>query len=150
MMRCVIAWLRRNDRGVSSIEMALLLPGVLLPLTFAIIGAGMILWTQGALQSAADLAARCGAIDSPNCSGGASGVETYAVNTADNWIMSGIVNTNDVLVNAAATDCTGLTGNVEIVEIKTSYFTTEVFPFLHGALSKTIEVCAYYPKCSTC
>jgi Flp pilus assembly protein TadG len=149
-MRRLIAWLRRRDRGVSTIEMALLLPGVLLPLTFAIIGAGMIMWTQGSLQSTADLAARCGAIDSPSCSGGASGVETYAVDTADNWIMSGIINTGDVLVNAAATDCTALSSNVEIVEIKTSYFTTQVFPFLQGKFSKSIEVCAYYPKCPTC
>lgn len=148
MIRSLIQWLRRGDRGVSSIEVAVLLPGVLLPLTFATIGAGVILWTQGSLQSTADLAARCGAINSPSCSGGSSGVQSYAVSTANNWIMSGIITTSNVLVNDAATDCTGLTSNVEIVEIKTTYFTSSVLPAPFGG--KTIQVCAYYPKCSTC
>lgn len=147
MIRTVVGWLRRTDRAVSSIETALLLPGILLPLTFAIIGAGMIMWTQGSLQSAADLAARCGAIGSPSCTGSNS-VQSYAVSTANNWIMSNIVTTSNVSVNASAGDCTALSSNVEIVEIKTSYFTTSVLPPPFGG--KTIQVCAYYPKCPTC
>ena len=143
MMRQAFAWLRRRDRGVTTIELALLLPGVLLPLTFAILGAGSFLWTQGALQSVADMAARCGAISSPNCSGGDSGVQSYAVSTANAWLPAGTITTGDVLVNAAATDCTGITSHVEIVEIKASYIASAVMPPPFNG--KAIQVCAYYP-----
>jgi len=140
--------LRRDTRGSTMIEFALLASGILLPLTFAIFGAGVILWTQSSLQSTAALAARCGAIGGPQCTGGASGVQSYAVSTANNWIVSGMITTANVFVNGAATNCTAVSGNVEIVEISTSYFSSSLLPGPFGG--RTIDVCAYYPKCPTC
>jgi Flp pilus assembly pilin Flp len=148
MIRTLAARLRRETRGAASLEFALLASGILLPLTFAIIGAGGILWTQSSLQSTAVLAARCGAIGSPQCSGGVSGIQSYAVSTANNWIVPGVITTADVLVNGASVNCSAVAGNVEIVEISTSYFSATLLPPPFGG--KVIDVCGYYPKCATC
>lgn len=148
MIRHLAKRLRRDTRGASTLEFALLASGILLPLSFAIIGAGAILWTESSLQATAAFAARCGAIGGPQCSGGTSGVQSYAVSTAANWIVSGMITTANVLVNGAATNCTAVSGNVEIVEITTSYFSTTLLPPPFGG--RVIDVCAYYPKCPTC
>jgi len=140
--------LRRETRAAATIEFVILAAGALLPLTFAIIGAGAILWTQSSLQSTAALAARCGAISGAQCAGGTSGIQSYAVNTANSWIVSGVISTSSVLVNGASTHCTAVTGHIEVVEITTSYFSTSLLPPPFGG--KVIDVCGYYPKCATC
>jgi Flp pilus assembly protein TadG len=62
--------------GMAAVEMAIVLP-VLLAFLFGFIEVGQALWTQAALQSAVEAAARCAAIDTGTC-GTPAAVQTYA------------------------------------------------------------------------
>ncbi len=69
-----------------------LVAGVFLPLSLGTLDAGLLLWTKGALQSAAALTARCAAITSPDC----TDVQQFAVTTAGSWVFPGIIAKSDV------------------------------------------------------
>ena len=81
----------RERSGATALEFALV-AGVFLPLCLAIFDAGLLLWTQGALQSTAALTARCAAITSANC----TNTQQFAVNTAGKWIFAGIITVANV------------------------------------------------------
>src|SRR5215469_15634386 len=68
--------LRRDERGASALEFALLLP-FFVPLVFGIIQFGELFWTQTALQHAVDMAAPCATINATAC-GTPSATQTYA------------------------------------------------------------------------
>jgi Flp pilus assembly protein TadG len=74
-----------NERGVTAIEYALLLP-VLFAFVLGIIDAGRIIWTQVTLDHAAETAARCGAVDTVKC-GSASAIQTYAADQAAGLVL---------------------------------------------------------------
>lgn len=67
-------------RGGVAVEFALIAPMLLL-LLFGIVEFGRLVWTQAALHSAVEAAARCAAIDAIDC-GSASAVQAYAVRQA--------------------------------------------------------------------
>ena len=69
-----------DERGVTAIEYALLLP-VVLVIVLGIIDAGRAVWTQATLNHAAGAAARCGAIDTVRC-GTTAEIQAYAVDQA--------------------------------------------------------------------
>jgi Flp pilus assembly protein TadG len=69
--------LLRCERGVSTIEMAIVITA-LLGLLFGIFNIGIMMWTVSSLRYAAEGAARCAAIDTTNC-GSASAVQAYAM-----------------------------------------------------------------------
>jgi hypothetical protein len=66
-----------------------------IPLSLAIIGAGLLMWTRGTLQSAAAQTARCAAIDATNCPDIAD-IATYAVRAAEYWTFPGVISADDV------------------------------------------------------
>lgn len=69
-----------NRSGSIAAEFALVVP-ILLLLTFSIIEFGRFMWTQNVLQSAVEDAARCSALNRPECTTVAD-VQTYAVSKA--------------------------------------------------------------------
>lgn len=74
------ARLLANRSGSIAAEFALVIP-ILLLLTFSIIEFGRFMWTQNVLQSAVEDAARCSALNRPECTTVAD-VQTYAVSKA--------------------------------------------------------------------
>ncbi len=74
-----------GEWGVIAIEYALLLP-VVLVIVLGIIDAGRAIWTQATLDSAAEAAARCGAIDAIKC-GTTADIKAYAVDRAGGMVL---------------------------------------------------------------
>lgn len=58
--------IRRDRRGVTAIEYAIVLP-LFLMLVFGIIESGRLMWYQVSLQRATAMAARCGALATTGC-----------------------------------------------------------------------------------
>lgn len=129
-----------NRQGTTTVEFAMI-SAVLFPLCFAVIEAGMLLWTQGALQSTAALVARCAAISSPLC----TNPQTYAVNTATSWIISGIISSSDVTVTNSANCPTGSgsAGSFKKVTITSEFWSHGLLPKPFGAKNLTVTAC--YP-----
>jgi Flp pilus assembly protein TadG len=71
-----LARFRGDQRGASAVEFAVTAPVYFLIL-FAIIEAGLLLWTQLGLQHGAQSAARCAAIDTTTCNT-SSAIQAYA------------------------------------------------------------------------
>jgi Flp pilus assembly protein TadG len=127
---------KRDCRAVTSLEFAIVAT-VLIPLISAIIELGLVMWTQVAMQSIASLSARCGAIQSPQC----TSVPTYAVSLANNWTISGAITTANVTV-ATSTTCHGASGSFETVTITFPFWSKMVLkPFLPDTF--TVSACYY-------
>jgi Flp pilus assembly protein TadG len=128
--------LRRRRGGATAIEFALV-AGLFLPLCFAILDAGLLLWTEGSLQSVAALTARCAAIASPSCAN-ALQAQTFAVNNL--WVFAGLITT----ANVSAPATVSISGVPFMkVTITCPYWAgTLLPPPLNG---KTLTVVAYFP-----
>jgi Flp pilus assembly protein TadG len=125
-----------NRAGATALEFALV-AGIFLPLCLATFDAGLLLWTQGVLQSTAALTARCAALSSPNC----TNVQQFAVTSAANWIFSGIISNANV-TPAPAIVCISHS-NLMMVTITCPYWAGVVLPPpLNG---KTLTAVAYFP-----
>lgn len=132
----------RRDRGGSVMLEFALIGTALLMVSMGGMELGLILWTQGALQSIAAEAARCGAIGTSAC-GSSSAIATW-VRTVEGpiWLPSGLASALTVNVNAAAsgTACPAIgVGTFETVEITTAYYWLP-WPFD----DYKIDVCASY------
>lgn len=109
---------------------------------------GLILWTQGSLQSVASEAARCGAVGASGCTSAAD-IQTWVQTVeAPIWIPSSIASNLTVNVNSAvsSTACPAISvgtysspASMEVVEITTSF---NWLPWPFG--DYTIDVCASY------
>lgn len=127
--------LMRERSGATALEFAMI-SSVFLPLCMAIFGAGLLLWTKGALQSVASLTARCAAITSSDC----IDAQQFAVTTAGRWIFPGIVVKADVSP-APAVVCISQASYMK-VEINCSFWARIVpAPFNN----KTLTAVAYFP-----
>jgi uncharacterized membrane protein len=127
---------RRERSGAAVLEFALI-AAVFIPLSLAALEAGLLLWTQGALQSTASLAARCAAIGSSNC----PNVPQFVVTTAGKWVFSGIITTANV-TPAPAIVCLSH-ANYMKVTITCPYWAGGLLPspFDHT----TLTAVAYFP-----
>jgi len=63
-----LKFLRDNTRGAALVENAIALP-LFIFLIFGTIQFGQAIWAQAALQHGVEMAARCGGISAPPCSG---------------------------------------------------------------------------------
>ncbi len=127
--------LRRRD-GATAIEFALVAV-VFIPLCLGILDAGMLLWTQGALQSTASLAARCAAISSPAC----TNPQQFAVTTAGNWVFANIITTANVTPTPAVVCIAHV--SLMTVTITCPYWAGLVLPPpLNG---RTLTAVGYFP-----
>jgi Flp pilus assembly pilin Flp len=128
--------LTRERSGATALEFAMI-ASVFLPLCMAIFGAGLLLWTKGALQSAASLVARCAAITSPDC----PDPRQFAVTIGGNWIFPGIIAISDVSP-APAVVCIS-TASYMKVTINCSFWAGGVLPPPFN--NKTLTAVAYFP-----
>jgi hypothetical protein len=115
---------------------------VLLPMLFGILSLGFLMWTHNALQSTAALTARCVAIRSSQCPNPAQ----FAVNTAQQWIVPGIITIGQVTIPYTPThpapSCNGVAGSFVTVTITSSYWAS-VLPQPFAAT--TLQVSACFP-----
>jgi Flp pilus assembly protein TadG len=136
-----MTWVRsrwvRSRRASAAVEFAIVAT-VLIPLTFAIIELGLVLWMQTAMQSVASQTARCAAIGSPQCSGN---VPAYAVTLANNWTLAGAITQSNVAVSATTT-CNGASATFEKVTISVPIWSTTM---LQPFWPDTITVSSCYP-----
>jgi Flp pilus assembly protein TadG len=72
--------------GTTAVETAIVLPAFLLFL-FAVIEAGLLLWTQTTLQAAVEAAARCAVVNTTQC-GSTSAIQSYAAAQAAGMTIS--------------------------------------------------------------
>jgi len=128
--------LLRGRTGATLIEFALV-AGIFLPLCLAIFDAGLLLWTQGVLQSTAALTARCAALNSPIC----TNVQQFAVTSAGNWVFAGIISQANV-TPAPAVVCISHS-NMMKVTITCPFWAGVILPPpLNG---KILTAVAYFP-----
>ncbi|HEX4367501.1 MAG TPA: TadE family protein [Rhodopila sp.] len=138
--RSVPRRLRGERQGSTAVEFAII-AGVMLPLLFGTVDLGLLMWTHNALQSTAALTARCIAIGSSACSANPA---QFAVTTAGQWIVPGIINTGQVTINTAATSCNGAAGSLGpfvTVAIVSSYWASGVLPPPFAATNVHVTAC---------
>ena len=140
--------LARERRATTSVEFAIIC-AVLVPLCFAIIEGGLLLWTQGAMQSTAALVARCVAVGSSVASSPCNtttNAKNYAVTTANTFVpITGLFTTANVAISTV-TKCpagTGASGNFQMVTITSNYWSGMALPTPWG--NKNLSVTACYP-----
>ena len=76
----IIARFRRDRRGASALEFALIAPAFFI-FVFAIIECGLMLWTQIGMQHGAEMAARCASVNTAMC-GDTAAITSYAAQQA--------------------------------------------------------------------
>jgi uncharacterized membrane protein len=134
-MTCLGILLRRRN-GSTAIEFAIV-AAVFLPLCLAIIDAGLLMWTQGTLQSTASLTARCAALTSPLC----TNPSQFAVTTAGNWVFPNIITVANVTPAPTVVCVAHL--SLMMVTITCPYWAGTVLPPpLNG---RTLTAVAYFP-----
>ncbi len=121
-----------SQSGSIAAEFALVVP-ILLLLTFSIIEFGRFMWTQNVLQSAVEDAARCGALNRPECTTAAD-VKTYAVSKS-----AGLPVTSDAF---EVTDSVcGSSGKL----VEADYAFNPIVPFVPLNFSVTASACRPQP-----
>jgi Flp pilus assembly protein TadG len=148
MMGRNVRRLAGHRRATTSIEFAIIC-AVLVPLSFAIIEGGLLLWTQGAMQSTAALVARCVAIGSSVASSPCNttnNAKSYAVTTANTFVpIPGLFTTSNVSITTV-TKCpagTGANGNFQMVTITSNFWSGLSLPTPWG--NQNLSVTACYP-----
>jgi len=126
-----------NRRGAAALEFALVMLAFL-PLCLGTMEAGLLLWAHNALQTSANLTARCVAISSPACSNAAQ----FAVTTANIWLQPGILTTAGVTVQTGAS-CTGASGTMVKVTLTSTGFSS--MPLVSQLATSALTTSACYP-----
>jgi Flp pilus assembly protein TadG len=128
-MRCSFARLRTRDDGASAVEFALVFP-VFILFVLGIFEFSRALWMQSLLDYAVQTAARCGAIDTTNCSSTTATI-AYAVQQSQPLTVP----SGDF--TAAAQSC----GSQVAVSLPFSFIVPHILPF-----SITLSSQACYPN----
>ena len=132
--------LRRDCQATTAVEFAVI-ASVLVPMLFGALTLGFLAWTHNALQSTAALTARCIALNSALCAGNLGQVR-FAVNTAQQWIVPGVIVASDVVINTAATSCNGAVGSFVTVAIAIqNFWALEILPLPHVATTLQVNAC---------
>lgn len=121
-----------DDRGGSALDMALVLPTYLL-MVLGVVGMGFLLWTENAIQTAVQQAARCASINKNDC-----GTATQVQNAAVGWSYGIVTDPNQVQVNFRATCSSGQGGTIVLIQYPVNFF----------VLSTTVAAEACYPDLS--
>jgi Flp pilus assembly protein TadG len=129
----------RSRRGVTALEFAMIAPALSL-LTFGIIEASMLFWTNAGLETAAALTARCGATGytwgTTACTS-ASTTQSYAISAVTSLLGMTPLTTGNVTVTSAATSCNSVSGKFFTVSISYPYLVYLPAPFNNYTLSVT-------------
>lgn len=132
-----------REAGATSLEFALVC-STLIFVILGIVGLGLLIWTQQALQASAELTARCVTLGATTCTNS----KQFAVDTAAAWSMPGMVTTGNVWVQTGAT-CASTNGHVTagkftVVRISSNYWAGTVLPAPFSAITLTATAC--YPS----
>jgi Flp pilus assembly protein TadG len=131
-------------RATVALELAVV-SGILLTVSFGIIGAGIILWTMNGLQSIAMNVARCGAVGDSNCPS-TSQAKAYAVTLANSQLMANVITAASVTAANNPGSCQGFTGKFYTVSITSSYFSTGPMAIIAQPMNiGTFTVSACFP-----
>jgi Flp pilus assembly protein TadG len=148
--RALVRQLGACRRGAAALEFALI-GSVLVSLTFAGIGAGLIFWTYASMQSTAGLVARCAAVGSGVASSPCNttdGAKSYAVTTMSTYVpIANVITTSGVSITNVTTcppGANGATGNFKKVTIQSSFWSDSAVP-LPASWPTTLSVTACYP-----
>ena len=124
-----------HRRGTTALEFALV-SSVFFTMLLGTIDLGLMMWTRCTLQTVAAQTARCAAIGSSACAGGAA---QYAVSLARQWLPTYTLTSSDVVVSGA-TYCFGVSGSFETVTITAPSWTGGMIPTFAGG-SQTLQAC---------
>ena len=130
-----------DRRGAQTLEMVFV-SAIYFPLTFAIVEVGFILWTQNAMQSAATVAARCGAIGASEC----TDLATYAAAAVGEWLVPDSITAAEVTVSTAAS-CNAAVGKATIVTITHQFWSGVTLPWPFAQPSISVSAC--FPSASS-
>ena len=122
-------------RGTTALEFALVSSAFFMML-LGTIDLGLMMWTRCTLQTVAAQTARCAAIGSSACAGGAA---QYAVSLARPWLPTYTLTPSDVVVSAT-TYCFGASGSFEMVTITAPSWTGGMIQTFAGG-SQTLQAC---------
>jgi Flp pilus assembly protein TadG len=139
--------LARNTKGTTTLEFAIV-SSVLVALLLGGMEVGLIMWSRGTLQSAAEQTARCAAIGSPLCTTPTS----YAANLANSWLGSTMIAASQVTATSQ-TSCLNEPAGTTMFEVVTISATPwggvsalSWFRSLYGPLEPSTEtVTACFP-----
>lgn len=123
-------------RGSVALEFAIA-AGIFLTLVVGGIDVGLLWWTKNGLQVTATMTARCMAL------GSCSDPGSYAVQMANNWTVSGAINSNDVTLSKTSQcySSQGTYNNFAMVTITSPFWAGLPPPLPHI----TLQVSACYP-----
>lgn len=124
-----------DRRGAHAFEFVIIAT-VFFPLSFAMLELGFLLWTQNAMQSAATIAARCGAIGGSAC----PDIAVYAASAVGEWVVPDSITSSDVTVTSGGS-CNGAPGLATIVVIAHQFWGTVTFPWPFSAPLITVTSC---------
>lgn len=130
-----------DRRGVHTLEVVCV-SAIYFPLTFAIVEVGFILWTQNAMQSAATIAARCGAIGSSDC----TNLATYAASAVGEWLVPDSITAAEVTVLTAGS-CNSAVGKATVVTITHQFWAGVTLPWPFAQPSISVSAC--FPSSSS-
>ncbi len=134
-LRHLLRRLLRDRRGAHAFEFVII-SIIFFPVSFGILEVGMLLWTQNAMQNAATMAARCGAIGSADC----PDVAAYAANSVGQWVVPDNIAKSDVTVTTGAS-CNGAPGKATIVIIAHRFWGSFTLPDPFSAPLITVSSC---------
>ena len=121
-----------DDRGGTALDTALVLP-IYLTMVLGVVGIGFLLWTENAIQSAVQQAARCASVNKNDCS-----TQTQVKNAAVGWSYGILTDPSQVQVNFRAICSSGQGGTIVLVQYPVSFF----------VISTTVTAEACYPDLS--
>ena len=118
-----------DDRGGSALDMALVLP-MYVTIVLGIFAIGFVLWTENALQTAVQQAARCASVNKTDCA-----TVAQVKNAAVGWSYGILTDPNSVQVNFRATCSSGQGGTIVLIQ----------YPVTFYVISTTVTAEACYP-----
>ena len=134
----------RDSKAATAVEFAMI-STVLIPLCFAIVGLGIVMWAKDSMQVAASLAARCGAegVYGTTACTSTAGTQSYAADLVRTWLFGGTVGTDNIIAVSGAPTCRGAAGKFYVVSINSTYFASGWLPPPLGGVTISVQAC--YP-----
>ncbi len=140
--------LARDRKAATTIELAFVCTAMM-SVSFAILEGGFLLWTRGAMQSTAELVARCVAVGTSVASSPCNTTDNakqYAIDTMQKFVpISSVFSTSNVGITTV-TKCpptTGANGNFKQVTITSSFWSGLSLPAPWNSIDLSVTAC--YP-----
>lgn len=129
-----------ENQGAMALEFALI-ASIFLPLCMVVFDAGLLVWTKGAMQTAASLTARCAAISSSDC----TNPQSFAKAAVSSWLFPNAVS-NIVVSPVPTTVCID---NVPFMAVTISYSPWQGSMIISPLGISTLTTVGYFPIAGT-